>query len=96
MEILSCRHSLQYFFVFDCILSFLFVVCRYGLAGYICTRDIGRMWRVSEALEFGMIGVNGAASGATIPFGGMKESGLGNNTFHDMCYTYIVVLVALF
>ena len=56
------------------------VDCSYGLAGYICTRDIGRVWRVSEALEFGMIGINGAAGGATIPFGGMKESGLGNKT----------------
>ena len=66
-------------------LIFLFVVCRYGLAGYICTRDIGRTWRVSEALEFGMIGINGAASGATIPFGGMKESGIGREgTSHSL------------
>ena len=50
----------------------------YGLSGYVCSRDLGRVWRVSEALEFGMIGINGGAiSNASTPFGGMKESGLG-------------------
>ncbi|MGK7905692.1 MAG: NAD-dependent succinate-semialdehyde dehydrogenase [Synechococcus sp.] len=50
----------------------------YGLAGYLYTRDLGRVIRVSEALEYGLIGVNDAA-GYTheIPFGGFKESGLG-------------------
>ena len=50
----------------------------YGLASYFYTRDLGRVVRVSEALEYGLIGVNDAA-GYTheIPFGGFKESGLG-------------------
>ena len=50
----------------------------YGLASYFYSRDIGRVWRVSEALEYGMVGVNtGLTSKAEIPFGGVKESGLG-------------------
>ena len=49
-----------------------------GLAGYIFTKDIGRIWRVSEKLEFGMVGVNtGMISDAATPFGGIKESGFG-------------------
>jgi succinate-semialdehyde dehydrogenase / glutarate-semialdehyde dehydrogenase len=55
----------------------------YGLAAYVCTKDNGRIWRVSEALEFGMIGVNnGTLSAATTPFGGMKESGIGREGGH--------------
>ncbi|KQQ85643.1 NAD-dependent succinate-semialdehyde dehydrogenase [Aureimonas sp. Leaf324] len=50
----------------------------FGLAGYFYTRDIGRIFRVSEALEFGILGVNeGIISAAEVPFGGVKESGLG-------------------
>ena len=50
----------------------------YGLAAYFYTRDIGRVWRVSEALEYGMVGVNtGIISTEVAPFGGMKQSGLG-------------------
>lgn len=50
----------------------------FGLAGYFYSRDVGRVWRVAEALEVGMIGTNtGLISQATIPFGGVKESGLG-------------------
>ena len=50
----------------------------YGLASYFYSRDVGRVWRVSEALEYGMVGVNtGLTSKAEIPFGGIKESGLG-------------------
>mgnify|MGYP001355237106 CR=1 FL=1 len=50
----------------------------YGLASYFYSRDIGRIWRVSEALEYGMVGVNtGLTSKAEAPFGGIKESGLG-------------------
>ena len=49
-----------------------------GLASYLFTSDAGRIWRVSEALEFGMVGVNtGAISTEVAPFGGIKESGLG-------------------
>ena len=50
----------------------------YGLAGYFYTRDVGRVIRMAEALEYGLLGVNDAA-GYTheIPFGGFKESGLG-------------------
>ena len=50
----------------------------YGLASYFYSRDIGRIWRVAEALEYGMVGVNtGLTSKAEAPFGGVKESGLG-------------------
>lgn len=49
-----------------------------GLAGYFYSRDVGRVWRVAEALEVGMVGTNtGLISQAVIPFGGVKESGLG-------------------
>jgi len=50
----------------------------FGLASYIYTRDLGRVWRVSEALDYGMVGVNtGLVSTAEVPFGGVKMSGLG-------------------
>jgi succinate-semialdehyde dehydrogenase/glutarate-semialdehyde dehydrogenase len=50
----------------------------FGLASYIYTRDLGRAWRVSEALEYGMVGVNeGLISTEVAPFGGIKQSGLG-------------------
>ena len=50
----------------------------FGLASYFYSKDIHRIWRVSEALEYGMIGVNvGVMSTAVAPFGGMKESGIG-------------------
>jgi succinate-semialdehyde dehydrogenase/glutarate-semialdehyde dehydrogenase len=50
----------------------------YGLASYFYSRDIGRIWKVAEALEYGMVGVNtGLTTKAEIPFGGVKESGLG-------------------
>ena len=50
----------------------------FGLAAYFYSRDIGRVWRVSEALEYGMIGINeGLISNAAAPFGGVKESGIG-------------------
>ena len=50
----------------------------YGLVAYFFSRDIGRVWRVSEALEYGMVGVNtGHVSVAPAPFGGVKQSGLG-------------------
>jgi succinate-semialdehyde dehydrogenase/glutarate-semialdehyde dehydrogenase len=50
----------------------------FGLASYFYTRDIGRVWRVAEALEFGMVGINtGLISTAEAPFGGVKQSGIG-------------------
>ncbi len=50
----------------------------YGLAAYFYGRDLGRVFRVAEALDYGMVGVNtGLVSTATAPFGGMKESGMG-------------------
>jgi succinate-semialdehyde dehydrogenase/glutarate-semialdehyde dehydrogenase len=50
----------------------------FGLAAYFYSRDIGRVWRVGEALEFGMVGINaGAMSNEMAPFGGVKESGQG-------------------
>lgn len=50
----------------------------FGLAAYFYTRDAGRVWRVSEALEYGMVGVNeGAISNEVAPFGGVKQSGQG-------------------
>ena len=50
----------------------------FGLAAYFYSRDIGCIWRVSEALEYGIVGVNeGIISNEVAPFGGMKESGIG-------------------
>ena len=50
----------------------------FGLASYFYSRDIGRIWRVAEALEYGMVGVNtGFITTEVAPFGGMKQSGLG-------------------
>ncbi|AUI66664.1 MULTISPECIES: NAD-dependent succinate-semialdehyde dehydrogenase [Glaesserella] len=50
----------------------------FGLASYLFTQDISRIWRVSEALEYGMVGINeGLISNEIAPFGGVKESGLG-------------------
>jgi succinate-semialdehyde dehydrogenase/glutarate-semialdehyde dehydrogenase len=49
-----------------------------GLAGYFYTRDLSRAWRMAEALEVGMVGVNtGLISTEIAPFGGIKESGMG-------------------
>jgi len=50
----------------------------YGLASYFYSRDMGRIWRVSEGLEYGMVGVNeGIISNEAAPFGGVKQSGIG-------------------
>ena len=50
----------------------------FGLASYFYSRDIGRIWRVAEALEYGMVGVNtGLITTEVAPFGGVKQSGLG-------------------
>lgn len=51
-----------------------------GLAGYFYSRDVGRVWRVAEALEVGMVGTNtGLISQVAVPFGGIKESGIGES-----------------
>ena len=51
---------------------------QYGLASYFYSRDIGRIWKVAEALEYGIVGVNsGIISNEVAPFGGVKQSGLG-------------------
>ena len=50
----------------------------YGLAAYFYSRDIGRVWRTAETLEYGMVGINtGRMSSESAPFGGIKESGIG-------------------
>jgi succinate-semialdehyde dehydrogenase/glutarate-semialdehyde dehydrogenase len=62
----------------------------YGLASYIYTRDISRAFRVSEALRFGMVGVNDInPTSAAAPFGGMKESGLGREGAHEGILEYL-------
>lgn len=54
-----------------------------GLAAYFYTQDLARIWRVSEALDYGIVGVNeGVVSTEVAPFGGMKESGLGREGSH--------------
>jgi succinate-semialdehyde dehydrogenase/glutarate-semialdehyde dehydrogenase len=55
----------------------------FGLASYFYSRDIGRIWRVSERLEYGIVGANvGIISNEVAPFGGMKESGIGREGSH--------------
>ena len=55
----------------------------FGLASYFCSRDIGRIWRVAEAIESGMVGINtGMVSTEVAPFGGVKQSGLGREGSH--------------
>jgi succinate-semialdehyde dehydrogenase/glutarate-semialdehyde dehydrogenase len=56
----------------------------YGLVAYVYTKDIGRGMRVSEKLDFGMIGLNrGLVSDPAAPFGGMKQSGIGREGAHE-------------
>ena len=55
----------------------------FGLASYFYTRDLGRAFRVAEALEYGMVGVNqGIVSNVAAPFGGIKQSGMGREGSH--------------
>ena len=50
----------------------------FGLASYFYSRDMGRIWRVAEGVEYGMVGINtGLISTTVAPFGGVKESGIG-------------------
>lgn len=68
-----------------------------GLAGYFYSRDIGRVWRVAEALEVGMVGTNtGLISHSTIPFGGVKESGLGREGGSEGINEYMNVKLIAF
>jgi succinate-semialdehyde dehydrogenase/glutarate-semialdehyde dehydrogenase len=69
----------------------------FGLACYFYTRDLGRAWRVMEALEYGMIGVNeGLASTEVAPFGGVKDSGLGREGSKYGVEDYLDIKYALF
>jgi succinate-semialdehyde dehydrogenase / glutarate-semialdehyde dehydrogenase len=62
----------------------------FGLAAYFYSRDIGRVWRVGEALEAGIIGINeGIISSEMVPFGGYKESGLGREGSHHGVEEYL-------
>ena len=64
----------------------------FGLASYFYARDVGRIWRVSEGLESGMVGVNtGLISNEIAPFGGVKQSGLGREGSHLGIDDYLVV-----
>ncbi|CAM5781102.1 NADP-dependent succinate-semialdehyde dehydrogenase [Castellaniella caeni] len=64
----------------------------YGLASYFYSRDIGRVWKVAEALEYGMVGINtGLISNEAVPFGGVKQSGLGREGSHYGLDDYLVV-----
>ena len=64
----------------------------FGLASYFYSRDIGRIWRVSEALEYGMVGVNvGILATEHVPFGGVKQSGLGREGSHLGIDDYVEV-----
>ncbi|HTH77069.1 MAG TPA: NAD-dependent succinate-semialdehyde dehydrogenase [Trinickia sp.] len=64
----------------------------FGLAAYFYSRDIGHVWRVAEALEYGMVGINtGLISNEVAPFGGVKQSGLGREGSHYGIDEYVVV-----
>jgi len=64
----------------------------FGLASYFYARDIGRVWRVAEAIETGMVGVNtGLISNEIAPFGGVKQSGLGREGSKYGMDDYLVV-----
>ena len=63
----------------------------FGLAAYFYSRDIRRVWRVAEALEYGMVGINtGLISNEVAPFGGIKQSGLGREGSHYGIEDYLV------
>ena len=64
----------------------------FGLASYFYSRDLGRVWRVSEELEYGIVGVNtGLISTAEVPFGGVKQSGLGREGSHHGIDDYVEI-----
>jgi succinate-semialdehyde dehydrogenase/glutarate-semialdehyde dehydrogenase len=64
----------------------------FGLASYFYSRDVGRIFRVSEALEYGMVGINvGILATEHVPFGGMKQSGLGREGSHHGIADYVEI-----
>ena len=64
----------------------------FGLASYFYARDLGRVWRVAEQLEYGMVGVNtGLISNEVAPFGGVKQSGVGREGSRYGIEDYLVV-----
>ncbi|MDC8770679.1 NAD-dependent succinate-semialdehyde dehydrogenase [Roseateles albus] len=64
----------------------------FGLASYFYSRDIGRVFRVGEALEYGMVGINtGLIATAEVPFGGVKQSGLGREGAHQGVDDYVEI-----
>jgi succinate-semialdehyde dehydrogenase/glutarate-semialdehyde dehydrogenase len=64
----------------------------FGLASYFYTRDVGRIFRVSEALEYGMVGINvGILATEHVPFGGVKQSGLGREGSHHGIDDYVEI-----
>jgi succinate-semialdehyde dehydrogenase/glutarate-semialdehyde dehydrogenase len=64
----------------------------FGLASYFYSRDVGRVFRVGEALEYGMVGINtGLISTAEVPFGGVKQSGLGREGAHHGIDDYVEI-----
>lgn len=64
----------------------------YGLAAYFYSRDIGRIWRVAEELEYGMVGINsGILSNEAAPFGGVKQSGIGREGSYHGLEDYMVM-----
>lgn len=64
----------------------------FGLASYFYARDLRRVWRVSERLEYGMVGVNtGLISNEVAPFGGVKQSGVGREGSHYGIEDYLVI-----
>jgi succinate-semialdehyde dehydrogenase/glutarate-semialdehyde dehydrogenase len=68
----------------------------YGLAAYFYARDIGRIWRVMESLEYGMVAVNeGALSSEVAPFGGIKQSGMGREGSRHGLDEYLEIKYAL-
>jgi len=68
----------------------------FGLAAYFFTRDIGRCWRVAEALEYGIVGVNeGLTSTEIAPFGGFKESGIGREGSHHGIEEFVEIKYTL-
>ncbi|MDD2692205.1 MAG: aldehyde dehydrogenase family protein, partial [Simplicispira sp.] len=64
----------------------------FGLASYFYSRDVGRIFRVGEALEYGMVGINvGILATEHVPFGGVKQSGLGREGSHHGMDDYVEI-----